>query len=81
LRRFQAPRLEVVFLLQAAAETKGVGGEEAQTSLEYLFLIAGGVLFVLIIALLFQNYVIKPAQNTTIGQVDIYKDAVKNVSK
>ncbi len=54
--------------------------ESGQTALEYLFLVAGGILFVLVIVLLFQNYVIKPAQNVTAVQVDAYKISVRNVT-
>lgn len=54
--------------------------ERAQTSLEYILLVAGVVLFATIAAIILRSQIIAPLTNSAGGNATVIKNVIKNVS-
>lgn len=54
--------------------------EKAQTSIEYVLLVAGVVLFVTITALILRGQLIVPLTNSTGSNASAIKNVIRNVS-
>lgn len=55
-------------------------GERSQTALEYILLIAAGVVFIVIVSLVVRNQVLSPAGNRVATNASAIKQLINNVS-